>query len=310
MAERNAKGDGQQRAFDMRSLLRLGLWGASASAALALTVLTAYSTTGSQRLQPAKSQSNGERPSGSSPAQPAGRAAEIAGETQRLSEAVRAMTSDRDRLLTRIATLERGLEDITGAIKRPSADSSSEGSSTIAAAPPPATAQPRATGPDTIAPGSPYDPGAATPQAAAPSSANWMADAPAADPVVEPEPVRSSPEFGVDIGGATSFEGLRVLWNSTRRANSALFEGLNPLVIVRESKTHAADLRLIAGPLPDKAAAARMCVTLSAARRNCQPASFEGQQFTFTPDPERRPATPPKPAPSPQPRSTLRLPHP
>ena len=308
MAQRQAKGDGQQRAFDMRSLLRLGLWGTAASAALALTVIAAYSTAGSQRLQVAMSQSTGERPSASPPAQLEGRAAEIANETQRLSEAVRALATDRDRLLTRIATLERGLEDITGATRRQPAPPSPEAPPIAAGAVPPSgVAQPLISGPDTLAPAAGPNPSPTMPQAAAPPPATRVANAPVLDPLPEAEPAKPGPELGVDVGGATSFEGLRVLWNSTKRANSTLFDGLNPLVVVRESKTHGVDLRLIAGPLADQEAAARLCTTLSAARRHCQPAPFEGQQFTrAAPEPERRPATPPKPATPQQPRPPVR----
>src|SRR5262249_61697075 len=114
MAERKAKGT-QRPAFDMRWLRRLALWGASATAALALAVLTAYSPAGSQRLQPALSRASGDGQTGA----PMGdRAADMVKETQRLSEAERALTEDRDKLLSRIATLERDLEDVTGATRR------------------------------------------------------------------------------------------------------------------------------------------------------------------------------------------------
>ena len=41
----------QSRAFDMKSLQRLAIWGGSAAAALLLAVLSVTSTTGSQRLR-------------------------------------------------------------------------------------------------------------------------------------------------------------------------------------------------------------------------------------------------------------------
>ena len=42
-------------------------------------------------------------------------------ETRRLSETVQALTADRDRLLARVASLERSLEDVTSSIKRQAA---------------------------------------------------------------------------------------------------------------------------------------------------------------------------------------------
>jgi hypothetical protein len=104
-------------------------------------------------------------------------------------------------------------------------------------------------------------------------------------------------EYGVDIGGAVNFDGLRVLWNSTRGGHTALLDGLSPRVALREnSKSRAAELRLIVGPLPDAEAATRLCASLSTARRFCQPTPFAGQNFAlFSPAPvaARKPASQP-----------------
>jgi hypothetical protein len=301
MAGRQSNGDVKGRAFDMRSLLRLGLWGTAATAALALTVLTAYSTTGSHRLQVALSGPTNEGPSALPAVQTAGRAGEFERDTQRLSETVRALAADRDRLITRLATLERSLEDITGAIKRQPPAASPE----YPAAPADASPSGAAGSTMPIAESPPHagqpNPGASGPQAVlvAPPSSR-VANAPAIDPVADAEPTKAGPELGVDVGGATSFDALRVLWNSIKRANSAAFEGLNPLVVVRESKSRGADLRLIAGPIANQEIATRLCATLTAARRFCQPAPYEGQQFTLAApapaEPERRPVAAPKPA--------------
>jgi hypothetical protein len=108
-------------------------------------------------------------------------------------------------------------------------------------------------------------------------------------------------EFAVDVGGAVNFDGLRVLWNSSRSANAVLFEGLQPLVAARENRSRGVDLRLIVGPLASTEAATRICAALLAARRSCQMTTYEGQPLPLTappePDrqserqPERRPAT-------------------
>jgi hypothetical protein len=100
-------------------------------------------------------------------------------------------------------------------------------------------------------------------------------------------------DFGVDVGGAVNFDGLRILWSSTREHNPALFDGLVPIVTVRESsKTHNAELRLVVGPLAGPDAAGRICASLSAARRYCQPVAFEGQRLNIAEAaaPERKPA--------------------
>jgi hypothetical protein len=104
-------------------------------------------------------------------------------------------------------------------------------------------------------------------------------------------------EYGVDIGAAVNFDGLRVLWNSTRAGQAALLNGLSPRVVLREnSKSRAVELRLIVGPLPDAEAATRLCASLSAARRFCQPTLFAGQNFALSspaPAAARKPASQP-----------------
>ena len=77
-------------------------------------------------------------------------------------------------------------------------------------------------------------------------------------PWTRPEPPK--PELGVDVGGAVTFDGLRALWVSTKGNNAALFEGLHPIVAVREnSRTKATELRLIVGPIANVEAATRLC---------------------------------------------------
>jgi hypothetical protein len=130
-----------------------------------------------------------------------------------------------------------------------------------------------------------------------------LANAPAVMAADTADPPRT--DFGVDVGGAVNFDGLRALWGSTKSNNAALLEGLYPLVVVREnSRTKGAELRLIVGPLGNVEAAARLCAALSAARRYCQPVGFEGQHLAdadTVPEHERKPAAAPKPKPAPPP---------
>jgi hypothetical protein len=74
-------------------------------------------------------------------------------------------------------------------------------------------------------------------------------------------------------------------------------------VTVREnSKSRAAELRLIAGPLSDAEPASRICATLAAAKRYCRLVAFEGQPLALNaPEPPRRPV-----AATPKARPTLR----
>jgi hypothetical protein len=268
--------DQRERRFDMRSLWRLGIWGGSASLALVVAVVAGYSDTGSRR--PAATRGDlGSAQKGNAPVIPlAGRLPEIDAETRRLSGAVRSLTDEREQLLTRIGTLERNLEDVTGSIKRQQAAPAA--AAPVAATPaPPAAAVAKAA----VAPPDPQGADSAKPpareaepQPAAATAPERVANAAAATPPEEPP----ATGFGVDVGGAANFEGLRVLWNSTKTGNAAALEGMHPQVVVREnSKTKGAELRLIVGPIANVEEAARMCATLSAGRRYCQPVAFEGQ---------------------------------
>jgi hypothetical protein len=312
-----------ERTFDMGSLRRLAVWGGGATLALLLAVVASYSDANSRRLMAA----DGPK-AGAPPAQLASRLPEIDAQTQRLAGVVDGLAADRERLAARIGTIERNLEDVTGAIKRQGVDSSSAASATLpapaaagaspAAAPTTKESAKEATkdvgkevamaplpGPlDNLAARQP-----ATASEAQPAPPEALANLPAirSDETAAADP---SPkvEFGVDVGGAVNFDGLRVLWISTKGNNAALFEGLHPVVAVREnSRTKNAELRLVAGPLANVEHAARLCANLSAARRYCQPVAFEGQRLA-EPDamPERRVApAAPKPkvaAPAPKPR--------
>jgi hypothetical protein len=320
-----------ERRFDMASLRRLAIWGGAATVALLLAVVAGYSDANSRRLMAADAQ-NAVAPT----AQLASRLPEIEAQTQRLAGVVDGLAADRERLTARIGTIERSLEDVTGAIRRQGADSHGAASAAL-----PAPSQPVATllpapvakeaaqesgkqesvkqesAKDPVkgvtmapAPG-PLDilaarqPGAAA--EAHPASPEAFANLPAIRSDEAAATELSKVEFGVDVGGAINFDGLRVLWTSTKGSNAALFEGLHPVVAVREnSRTKNAELRLVVGPLAHVEGAARLCAILSAARRYCQPVSFEGQRLA-EPDavPERRAAPPaPKPkvvAPAPPP---------
>jgi hypothetical protein len=242
----------------MQGLLRLAGWGAAATASLLLVVITANSSTGRDRLSVAFAGVNGTREADAAKAQ-AAQAAQIArlaaneNDTRRLVEIVRSLAGDRERLMARVNVLERSLEDVTGSIQKQAATT------------PPAIPQ--------AAP--------APPQPSLPPASSM--------PELEAIQPRAA---GVDVGGATSFDGLRTLWNTITATHYDLFEGLHPIVAVREnSKSRAADLRLIAGPLTDIETANSICTTLAAAKRYCRLVTFEGQPLALmVPSQNRRPA--------------------
>ena len=267
----------QEGAFDMRSLRQLAFWGLAASGALLLAVLTGFSATREAPAQARKADAQ--------------RSAEPDPEVRRVTEIVHVLAADRERLVVRLAAIERNLEDITGTIKRQE----------------PASPPPAASAPPPAAAAVPPTPLALAPAAAAPEvrAATRPAEPPpvtAIETVEEGAPEIIRTEIGVDVGGATNFEGLRTLWFSTRGATAAPLDGLYPVVAVREnSRTSSPELRLLVGPLPNVEAAARLCATLVSARRYCQPVAFEGQRLADADGaPDRKPtgrAAQAKPAP-------------
>lgn len=279
-------------------MLRLAGWGVATTAALLIVVIAANSTAGRDRLSDAFAGGNGTRAAEAANAQ-ADQAAHLAriaameGDSRRLIEMVRSLAGDRERLMARVSVLERSLEDVTGAIQR---QQTAAAPAATQPAPPPPSEPPTKT--DAPPPASAGAEKAPAPPTSAPEQPKRVASvAPNAGmPELEAIQPRAA---GVDIGGATSFDGLRTLWHTIMVGYPDLFDGLHPIVTVRENgKSRAADLRLIAGPLTDAESATRICTTLAAAKRFCRLVQFEGQPLALNaPEAARRPAVAkPRPA--------------
>jgi hypothetical protein len=103
-------------------------------------------------------------------------------------------------------------------------------------------------------------------------------------------------EFGVDVGGANSIAGLRALWRCLlkSRANAPLTE-LRPIIVIKEGTGGLSmQLRLVAGPLRDAAAAAKICAAMTENKRSCDTAIFDGQRLSIDanePSPASKPAS-------------------
>jgi hypothetical protein len=93
-------------------------------------------------------------------------------------------------------------------------------------------------------------------------------------------------EFGVDVGGANSIPGLRALWRGLLkwRLNGPL-TALRPIIVIKENQNGLGmQLRLVAGPISDAAAAAKTCAAMIANERPCTTAVFEGQRLVMNAD--------------------------
>lgn len=100
-------------ATDYAALIPLGLWGGAAAASLLVVAIAAWTETGQSRLAKAYASLTGKSEAVERGAAERARQAEEARQT---AETIRTLTRDRDRLLVRMAALERNYEDVTGSI--------------------------------------------------------------------------------------------------------------------------------------------------------------------------------------------------
>jgi hypothetical protein len=288
----------------MQSLWRLAIWGVLAAVALFTAVISAFSNTGAQRSAAAATASQlpaqqaASQQAASIEMQQRSFAAEVrmqlsnnTEETRRLSDAVHALSADSQQLSTRMATVEHNLEGVTGSIKRDRAPNVAPTPPTPQAPParpeaPMATSSIPSTASAVPAPPPPapevklavIPPAGAPPAGQSEEIKNSGSDA--ANRAMASASAETASGLGVDVGGAANFDALRTLWHSTKNNDPSLLDDFYPLVATREnSKTHAAELRLIIGPMPDAEAAAQLCVTLASAHQYCQPVAFEGQRL-------------------------------
>jgi len=105
-------------------------------------------------------------------------------------------------------------------------------------------------------------------------------------------------QFGLDLGGASSMTGLRALWGGVRKAHPSQLAALRPVLAIHPGKNGLGlQVHVIAGPIPDAAAAAKLCAMLAADDRECETAVFDGQRLLpDTDDVKKKPAPPAKPS--------------
>src|SRR3569623_960587 len=89
-------------------------------------------------------------------------------------------------------------------------------------------------------------------------------------------------EFGVDLGSANSVEGLRAVWRGALKRVPSLVGSLQPLIVVREGQNGLGlRLHLVAGPLNDAAAAAKLYARLVSKHQRCEQALFDGRRLAL-----------------------------
>lgn len=212
---------------------------------------------------------------------------------------------------TEAAKTEAARSEAAEAVKAESAKEAAKTAKTDAAKPEAATpatpliaaksfmAPPDASASKLIEPSKPLSPVTASP------IPEVMAAAPATDAEADeetgPKVAIQRTQFGVDLGTANSVPGLRALWRGLMKSRSnAPLSALRPIIVIKEgSNGLGMQLRLVAGPLNDAGAAARICAVLTENKRSCETAIFDGQRLSLTGDD-------PAPAPSAKPSSRRR----
>jgi hypothetical protein len=268
MAERRRRAEFGDEEAEGDQLWRLLVWTGCTFVAVAIAVLAAKSDRGSERLSQAWAGIAGFATGLFPPA--AGPTVEAGNDMRRLTEAIKSVTADRDRLLARLDRLERGV-GATGSLPR-------EALPAVGNVPP--AVQPRSI-PATPPAGAP--PSVAAASAAPSAGTNSVQTGEALAAAVSPtamSSVASTTQFGVDLGGGQTVEMLRALWGALRDAYPKHLSALRPVVAVHEGgKPGAPDLRLVAGPLNNASDAARLCGALTAVGLLCQPTLFDGQRL-------------------------------
>ena len=197
------------------------------------------------------------------------------------------------------ATAEKSRGEAAVPQQAPATASSAQGTSNAAAATPatPLMASKSIMAPPDSSAGKLIEPDPVTPPkpevvAYAPPGDNREADASQAAALQQ---AVQRTEFGVDVGSANSLNGLRALWRGLLKSKStASLTTLRPIIVVKESNTGLGmQLRLVAGPLNDAAAAAKICAALIESQRTCETAVFDGQRLAMKAE---EPAASTKPA--------------
>jgi hypothetical protein len=235
-----------RRPSAVQNVWRQAAWALAAIAALFVALLSSRDDLAMQRVGALLLSFN------LVPAQPAAHAFDAESAARALAQAMHGLAEDRDRLATRLTAIERDMDDMTGSIKK-QIDAVKAAKSE---APPwPDDAPPVPMTPADIA---------ALVKTAAPAPAA-AADPPSSNPptaAANPSPAEASASaataYGADIGTALTMKALHARWVGLRAAHRQLFDGLQPLVSLKQNpRSNRTELHLVVGRYPNADAAAQ-----------------------------------------------------
>jgi hypothetical protein len=237
----------------MQRLWRQALWGSAAAAALLIAILSGRNDAAGQRAASVFSFFSLVS-SASQPSQAAPHPFDAESTTRQLAQAVHGLTEDRNRLMARLAAVERDMEDMTGSIKEQIETVKPEG-----------------------ARAAPW-PDGAPPVPMTPADVATMVKPVVAR--VQNTATSGPPAYGADIGSGLSVKALHTRWAGLRTAHPQVFEGLQPVVSLRENqRSSRIELHLVVGPFSNADAAAQLCALLGTFHQFCQPTMFDGRHL-------------------------------
>jgi hypothetical protein len=249
----------------MPKLWREGSWISAAGAALLIALFSSHDSASEQRL-PAVPTPVTIIPKTATAAPPS----VDSDATRQVSRSVRDLTDDLSRITTRLAAVERSIDDLTNTVmqqNQPAREASTQTlpawtkeeavTSTVAAAPAsgvvPLDTRPTTTDSTAAATDGPVDSATATPPTG----------------------------YGAEIGTAVSMKLLVARWTELRSAHAELFESSKPMAVVKDNpRTNRVELRLVVSAA-NRTAAAKLCNSLTASRIACQPVPLDGQQVAL-----------------------------
>jgi hypothetical protein len=271
-----ASRDARRRRREFNSLMWLCGWGGVTAIALFAFAIASQTDTAGERLRRVFAAGDTTAIAGMPP-----RVAQLESATQLLSAQVRALITERDRLSGRIALLESSIDDMSGAIKRQAAATAA----VLAAKDNPPTPSPKTQAVSPQGVGTDRETTATIPPNPFPkpdiaSSSVPMPPARIANASLleNDQAAPKQAEFGLDLGGAATVDGLRLRWLTVKANFGPLLSGLRPLA-ARDHRAGATGYRLVAGPLPNSTAATGLCTHFVAARTACRAVKFEGEQI-------------------------------
>jgi hypothetical protein len=115
-----------------------------------------------------------------------------------------------------------------------------------------------------------------------PASMADQAPAPTSEQAVPEATASVGQTYGADLGTASTIKTLHQRWATLRNAHPQLFEGVQPVVSVKQNpRSGRTELHLIVGPYANAETAAQFCDFVVPFHVNCQPAMFDGSRLAL-----------------------------